>query len=239
MIEKLRLGVFIDSSNIYHAAKKAGWTVDLLKLKQLFEHAGDLICIHYHVAVPSQNDTTYTNAKEYLDVIGAWVTVCAKPLKYLTDTKGRLTKKGDVDVELVLDVVENLSDIDIAIVMSGDSDYQALDLHTRKQHVPVVFMGYKATMAWELRLASHIFVERIRNCVERGNENPDLSAGAALVTLILAKTVAESSARPSGVDKGEVPFVPPHVSSVQRKRKGPRGNGTTRGIFRGDYPSPI
>lgn len=203
-MKKLRVNIFIDSSNLYHASKKAGWTVDILSLRSLFAHASDLIGVHYHVALPNQQDSTYANAKKYLDVIGEWVTLYAKPLKYLVDDNGHLTKKGDVDVELALDVVENLDTIDVAVVMSGDSDYQALGAYARKRGVPVLFMGYKANMAWELRLGNHLFVEHIRAWIERGNENPDLSAGAALVEFILAKTVTESSTSRAGVDK-----VPP------------------------------
>ncbi|MFA5996289.1 MAG: NYN domain-containing protein [Candidatus Paceibacterota bacterium] len=195
-----KVAIFIDSSNLYHAAKKAGWTVDLLSLRDLFAHASNLTGVHYHVALPNQQDSTYANAKKYLDVIDKWVTLYTKPLKYLVDDKGRLTKKGDVDVELVLDVAESLADLDVAVVMSGDSDYQALDAYATKQGVPVLFMGYKANMAWELRLGNHLFVEHIRAWVERGNENPDLSVGAALVESILAKAVVESSAPQGGVD---------------------------------------
>ena len=195
-----RIGVFIDSSNFYHAAKKADWTVDISKLKLLFAQAGSLMHMHYHVAVPEQHDATYKNAKKYLDTIGAWVTLYTKPLKYLIDDKGRLTKKGDVDVELALDVVENLAGIDIAVVMSGDSDYRALDAYARKQGVPIVFMGYKANMAWELRLANHLFVEHIRSWIERGNENPDLSAGAELVKSIIDKAISLSSVSSAGGD---------------------------------------
>lgn len=203
-MKKPRTIIFIDSSNLYHAAKKAGWTVDLLSLKCLFANASNLIGVHYHVALPNQQDSTYTNAKKYLDTIGAWVTLYAKPLKYLVDDNERLTKKGDVDVELALDVVESLDSIDVAVVMSGDSDYRVLGQYAEKRGVPLLFMGYKSNMAWELRLGNHLFVEHIRTWIERGNKNPDLSAGAALVESIIAKAIAESSASQTGVDKSKL-----------------------------------
>ncbi len=199
-MKKLRVSIFVDSSNLYHASKKAGWAVDLLSLKNLFARASNLVDIHYHVSLPNEQDSTYANARKYLDVISEWVALYVKPLKYLVDDEGRLTKKGDVDVELALDVAESLTGLDVAVVMSGDSDYQALDAYARKQGVPVLFMGYKANMAWELRLGNHLFIERIRDFVERGNENPDLSAGAVLVESILTKAAAESSASQTGGD---------------------------------------
>lgn len=198
--EKPRVCIFIDSSNLYHAAKKAGWTIDLFSLRQLFELASNLIGIHYHVALPNQQDSTYVSAKQYLSTISTWVTLHTKPLKYLVDDNGRVTKKGDVDVELSLDVVEKLHDIDVAVVMSGDSDYQVLGQYAAKRGVPVIFMCYKANMAWELRLGNHLFVEHIRELVERGNKNPDLSVGAVLVSTIIAKAIAGSSVSQEGVD---------------------------------------
>lgn len=128
-------------------------------------------------------------------------TLYTKPLKYLVDDGGRLTKKGDVDVELTLDVVESLAGVDVAVIMSGDSDYRVLGQYAEKHGVPTIFMGYKANMAWELRLGNHLFVEHIRAWIERGNENPDLSAGAALVKSIVAKAIEESSTPKAGVDK--------------------------------------
>ena len=94
-------------------------------------------------------------------------TLYTKPLKYLVDDGGRLTKKGDVDVELTLDVVESLAGVDVAVIMSGDSDYRVLGQYAEKHGVPTIFMGYKANMAWELRLGNHLFVEHIRAWIER------------------------------------------------------------------------
>lgn len=201
---KPRVGIFIDSSNLYHAAKKAGWTVDLLKLKKLFASVSNLAFMHYHVAVPVESDSTHENAVRYLDKIRQWVTIFSKPLKYLVNDEGSIMKKGDVDVELTLDVVKSLSELDIAIVMSGDSDYRALDTFARGSGVPLIFMGYKANMAWELRLGSHLFVEHIRAWIERGNENPDLSAGAALVESIITKAISESRGMNRAVDNAEM-----------------------------------
>ena len=59
-------------------------------------------------------------------------------------------------------------------------------------------------MAWELRLKNHMFFELIKEYVEYGiTTNPDLSAGATLTRLIIAKAIAESSTSRVGVDKSK------------------------------------
>lgn len=106
-------------------------------------------------------------------------------------------------MELVLGAVSRLDDLDAVIVVSGDSDYLALRQYARERGKPIVFMSYKDSMAWELRLGNHLFIEQIRSLIERksgimDNKNPDFSVGAALMQSIIAKAIMESSPLPSG-----------------------------------------
>ena len=144
-----------------------------------------------------------------------------KPLKYIFDDElKREVKKGDVDVELVLGAVSRLDDLDAVIVVSGDSDYLALRQYARERGKPIVFMSYKDSMAWELRLGNHLFIEQIRSLIERksgimDNKNPDFSVGAALMQSIIAKAIMESSPLPSGAVDNSRPQYLKHSDSGQ------------------------
>lgn len=186
---RLRLGIFIDDANMYHAAKKAGWQISVRALSDLFASFAQVECVRYHVATPQANDPTYERSLTHLRAIERDADVCRKPLKYIRNGKGGIDKKGDVDVDLSIDVIEHLDRIDVAVVVSGDSDYVPLARYAAKCGKGVVFLAYKGSMAWELRLKRHLFAELVRPLIERTrnkqNNNPEPKSGAELTKEII------------------------------------------------------
>ncbi|TSC57281.1 MAG: cell wall surface anchored protein, partial [Parcubacteria group bacterium Greene0416_79] len=202
---KYRVGVFIDGGNLYHTAKRSEWRVDFSKLKDLFSKSADLAFIHYHVVVPRESDETYAGSLSHIRIARKTFTVKEKLMKYIWDeVEKKEIKKGDVDVDLAVDVIDSLSKIDVAVIVSGDSDYLAVKRYAEKYNKPVIFVGYQRNMAWELRLKSHIFFELIRGFIEYGvKTNSDLSAGATLTSSIIHKAIWESS-NPVDKEKGPI-----------------------------------
>ncbi len=195
--------MFIDAGNLYHTSARIGWRIDFSKLKNLLSRAVDLSFINYHIVVPREDDLNYAKTQAHIQKASASFTICQKPMKYIwSDEEKREIKKGDVDVDLAIDVVRALEIVDAAIIISGDSDYLALEKYVTEHNKPLIFVGYKKNMAWELRLKNHMFFELIREYVEYGvTTNPDLSVGATLTGLIVAKAIEESSTPRESVDK--------------------------------------
>ena len=204
-MKKPHIGVFIDAGNLYHTSARIGWRIDFIKLKNLLSHACDLSFINYHIVVPREDDSNYAKTLTHIQKASMAFTICQKPMKYIwSDEEKREIKKGDVDVDLAVDVVKNFENVDATIVVSGDSDYLALEKYVAERGKPLIFVSYKKNMAWELRLKNHMFFELIKEYVEYGvTTNPDLSAGATLTRLIVAKAVTESSTSQTPVDKAE------------------------------------
>lgn len=110
ILEKLKgkkVGVFCDDSNLYHSYQKYGWRVDLEKFKGFLEKFCEVKFINYHIAIPEKSDANYQKTEEFLEKIRQFVSVKEKKLKYMVAAR-QLIKKGDVDVEIVLDVVRNI-----------------------------------------------------------------------------------------------------------------------------------
>ena len=100
--------------------------------------------------------------KRFLERIRPYVIVKEKQLKY-TPVAEKLVKKGDVDVEICLDVVRTIDNLDVVIVVSGDSDLLELKNYIMKDKKKnVIFAGYEENMAWELRQCWHIYLNRIK-----------------------------------------------------------------------------
>ena len=73
-------------------------------------------------------------------------------------------KKADTDVEITLDVVRNIDNLDVVVIVSGDSDFWELKnyvVNDKKKNI--LFVGYEENMAWELRQCWHLYVNRIKN----------------------------------------------------------------------------
>lgn len=158
-----KVGVFYDDSNLYHAYQKYGWRVDLEKFKKLLQNYCDLQFINYYIAVPDKSDAVYLGSQRFLEKIRQSVTVKEKKLKY-TPIAGKMVKKGDVDVEITLDVVRAIDNLDVAIVASGDSDLLELKNYVvNDKGKKILFAGYQENMAWELRLCWHLYLNRIKN----------------------------------------------------------------------------
>ena len=172
-MKKPRVGVFIDAGNLYHTSARIGWRIDFGKLKNFLSHAIDLSFINYHVVVPREDDLNYAKTLMHIQKASESFTMCQKPMKYIwSDEEKREIKKGDVDVDLAIDVVRALEIVDAAVIISGDSDYLALEKYVAEHNKPLIFMGYKKNMAWELRLRNHMFFELIRVYRVRGNDKP-------------------------------------------------------------------
>lgn len=165
ILDGKKAGVFCDDSNLYHAYKKYGWRVDFEKFRKFLEKCCDLQFINYYLAVPDKSDADYGNVQNFIQRISPFVTLKKKPLKY-TPVGSRLVRKGDVDVEIVLDVVRIIDKLDVAIILSGDSDLLELKnyvVYDKKKNI--LFVSYEENMAWELRQCWHLYLNRIKDDV--------------------------------------------------------------------------
>lgn len=137
--------------------------IDFGKLRALLERYCDLKFINYHIAIPAKSDDVFRDTEIFLQKIVPFVTLKKKLLKY-TPVAGKFMKKADVDVEITLDVVRNIDNLDVVIIVSGDSDFLELKnyvVHDKKKKI--IFAGYEENMAWELRQCWHLYVNRIKD----------------------------------------------------------------------------
>jgi uncharacterized LabA/DUF88 family protein len=161
-LKNKKVGVFCDDSNLYHSYQKYGWRIDFAKFRKLIERHCYLQFINYYIAVPNRSDMAFFGTQRFLERIEPHVTVKEKQLKY-TPVAGKFVKKGDVEIEICLDVVRTIDNLDVAIVVSGDSDLLELKSYVVKDKgKSILFAGLKENMAWELRLCWHLYLNRMK-----------------------------------------------------------------------------
>ncbi len=119
-----RVALFIDGANLYSAAKGLAFDIDYRKLLEEFRRRGRFIRAYYYTAlVEDQDFSPIRPLVDWLDYNG--YTLVTKPAKEYTDANGRRRFKGDMDVELTVDLLQSASFVDHAFLFSGDGDFLA------------------------------------------------------------------------------------------------------------------
>lgn len=118
-----RLGLFIDGANLYSAAKALDFDIDYKKLLEEFRKRGRLVRANYYTAlIESEEYTPIRPLIDWLDYNG--FKVITKAAKEYSDDAGRRRVKGDMDVEISVDLIEAAAYLDHIVLFSGDGDFR-------------------------------------------------------------------------------------------------------------------
>lgn len=124
MIKKLIKGkvyIFIDAANIFYAQRSLGWRISYEKLMKYFkkECGKETKCFVYISTIPGNEKQK--KFLDLLDILG--YVVRTKPIKIIRLSKNKSIWKGNLDIELCLEMMETIKSYDTAILISGDSDF--------------------------------------------------------------------------------------------------------------------
>ena len=157
-----RLALCIDGANLYGAAKGLQFDIDYKRLLELFARKGTLVRAFYYTAVAEDQEfSPLRPLVDWLDYNG--FSVVTKPLKEFTDSQGRRRVKGNMDIELAIDVMEMSGCVDHVVIFSGDGDFRRLveAVQRRGKRVSVVstIRTQPPMVADELRRQADNFIE--------------------------------------------------------------------------------
>jgi len=157
-----KLALFIDGANLYGAAKGLQFDIDYKRLLELFARKGTLVRAFYYTAVAEDQEfSPLRPLVDWLDYNG--FSVVTKPLKEFTDTQGRRRVKGNMDIELAIDVMEMSNHVDHVVIFSGDGDFrrlvEAVQRRGRRVSVVSTIRTSPPMVADELRRQADNFIE--------------------------------------------------------------------------------
>lgn len=157
-----RMCLFIDGANLYAAARAVGFDIDYQKLLKYFGERGRLIRAFYYTALLEDSDySPIRPLVDWLDYNG--YKMVTKPIREFTDAHGRRKVKGNMEIELAIDMLEMSSSIDHAVLFSGDGDYRRLVETVQKRGVRVSVVSTITTnppmVADELRRQADHFID--------------------------------------------------------------------------------
>ena len=165
---KGRTDVFIDASNVYHSYKTLGWKIDYVKLKSYLERDTDLGRIYFYTAY----DPEYPKQRKFLDFLEmTGYFVRKKEVKFIKDRQSERGgfHKGNLDVELTIDAVDQKDQFQSFVLFSGDSDFAALLRYMRERSKNCVVVSSKDHVSVELlRQAKYIDLKRLEKDIAAG-----------------------------------------------------------------------
>ena len=160
--ENEKIALFIDGANLYAAARALGFDIDYKRLLEMFQERCCLIrALYYTALVEDQDYSPIRPLVDWLDYNG--FTMVTKPTKEFTDSLGRRKIKGDMDIELAIDMLEMAPHLDHVVLFSGDGDFRRLVEVVQRKGVKVsVVSTVKSSppmVADELRRQADQFIE--------------------------------------------------------------------------------
>ncbi|MBI1341248.1 NYN domain-containing protein [bacterium] len=157
-----KLALFIDGANLYAAGKAIGVEIDYRKLLEEFRRRGRLQRAYYYTALVENDD--YSPIRPLVD----WLQyngfkVVTKAAREFTDATGRRRVKGDMDVEITVDMMNLAPKLDHIVLFSGDGDLtravQAVQEIGPRVSVVSTIETSPPMIADELRRAADTFIE--------------------------------------------------------------------------------
>jgi len=166
-----RIALFIDGSNLYAAARALEFDIDYKRLLEVFTAKGHLVRAFYYTAlVEDQEYSPIRPLVDWLDYNG--YTMVTKPTKEFTDSAGRRKIKGNMDIELAIDVMEMAEHLDHVVLFSGDGDFRRLvDAIQRK--------GLRVSVVSTVRSQPPMIADELRRQADNFIELEDLRGSIA------------------------------------------------------------
>jgi len=157
-----RVALFIDGANLYATARSLGFDIDYKRLLEVFANQSNLVrALYYTALVEDQEYSPIRPLVDWLDYNG--YTMVTKPTKEFTDAAGRRRIKGNMDIELAIDVMEMSEHLNHIVLFSGDGDFRRLveAVQRRGLRVTVVstLRSQPPMIADELRRQADVFID--------------------------------------------------------------------------------
>lgn len=117
-----RIAIFIDGANLYSTMKLLDFDIDYSALLEFFNDKGRVIKANYYTAL--LEDAEFSPIRpliDWLDYNGYHV--ISKNARHQIDRDGRKHIKGNMDIEITVDMLTLAAHIDHMVLFSGDADF--------------------------------------------------------------------------------------------------------------------
>lgn len=129
-----RVYVAIDAANLYYAALRAKMYIDFEQIFNWFEKKAKHVEIGFYTAYNVDDAKQH----EFLTQLeGYGYKLIQKPIKVFNDKT-----KGNMDIEIAVDIMQKQEDFDVFVLMSGDGDFRYLINAIKKKSIVLSVGGF-------------------------------------------------------------------------------------------------
>lgn len=165
--KKERISIFIDAANIFYSQKSLGWRVDYKKFLSYWQTKGKVTGSYFYTAVIS----TRKKQLKFFEALGEiGYTVITREVKVIHDRKNKkMVQKGNFDVKLAIDIVLKAKEFDVAILASGDSDFEPVVTYLRSVKKKIIVVSARGHIAKELvrKANQYLPLEKLKDKIMR------------------------------------------------------------------------
>jgi uncharacterized LabA/DUF88 family protein len=165
----MNISVYVDGANFFYMQRnKLGWWIDTEKLLDFIKAKGDIVDAFYYVGKdipPEARQDAFLKALTYMGY-----SLVTKDLKTVIQEDGSEKRKANLDIEIVLDMFNTIEHYDMAVLVSGDGDFERPLQLLRARGKKFLVMSTQGFVAREIReVAGMHFIdfEDIKDEVEK------------------------------------------------------------------------
>jgi uncharacterized LabA/DUF88 family protein len=141
-----------------------GFDIDYKKLLTEFSKKGVLVRAYYYTALLEDREfSPLRPLVDWLDYNG--YTLVTKSVREFTDAQGRRKVKGNMDIEICVDVMEIAASVDHIVLFSGDGDFrrlvEAVQRRGRRVSVVSTLRTQPSMVADDLRRQADHFIDLV------------------------------------------------------------------------------
>nr|WP_320160258.1 NYN domain-containing protein [uncultured Methanoregula sp.] len=119
----MKIAVFVDGSNFFYMQRdQLKWWVDPKLFLDYIKTKGEIVDAYYYIGKgvpPEARQENYLTALTHMGY-----SVVTKDLKTTLQSDGTLKQKANLDVEIVLDMFNTIENYEMAVLVSGDGDFE-------------------------------------------------------------------------------------------------------------------
>jgi uncharacterized LabA/DUF88 family protein len=157
---------FIDGQNLYQGVTEQGWDLDYKKFRIYLKDKYKVVKAYLFIGYISQNQDLYTELQE------AGYLLKFKPVLHL----GQALKQGNVDADLVLNIMRYYKEYSGAVIVTSDGDFDTTVKYLKKKNKLVVVLSPnidKCSALLKIAAQEKIdFINNLRPKVEISSEIP-------------------------------------------------------------------
>ncbi len=164
-----RTALFIDGANLYSASRNLGFDVDYRNLLEFFRNKTQVIRAYYYSALVETEE--YSPLKPLTDWLAYnGYNLVTKPAREFTDAQGRRRIKGNMDVEIAVDMLELAPKLDHVVLFSGDSDFRRLVEAVQR-------LGVRVSVVSTVKSSPPMIADELRRQADQFLELAEIAAG--------------------------------------------------------------